>query len=416
MFSVLVPVLAQVVVLGASDRTEARLESERGERMLVGATTPAAQLSIEGDFMRFAVGYGPTFTLRPLDSEPRELIVEHAAGGEASLFFTHRRRRTVFRFTEQAIVQLRNPRADLLAAQPTTPGLAPTPDTGTDPPDDGSAAPPPGPTAPALPPDQRLAPDQLIFLGTLTTTFGVLREVSARTTVDTSVAHHVSMGLDRSSRREYPLVLGESAAVGVNHSLTRRDDLSATVTLSHAVPQNDDTWAWVGVGTGEWDHRLSRRTGTTLSAGLSTSYTRDRTGLEAISVYPTFGAGIQHTRMFARGPLGLSLTVSSTPVLDYTRATVDPQLGVTGAVAWARDRTTVYASVGSAISLEDDEQSFNSITANAGVSYEIGAGFSADTGLRAAWQTYGEETRVPPSWAVFIGLTWDGAVTLYSDR
>ena len=103
-------------------------------------------------------------------------------------------------------------------------------------------------------------------------------------------------------------------------------------------------------------------------------------------------------------------------MLDYTRATVDPQISVTGAVAWARDRTTVYASLGSAISLEDDEQSFNSLTANAGVAYEIGAGFSADTGLRAAWQTYGDETRVPPSWAVFIGLTWDGAVTLYSDR
>lgn len=415
MFSVLVPVLAQVVVLGASDRTEARLESERGEETLVGATTPAAQLSIESDFARFAVGYGPTLTLRPLDSDQRELIVEQAAGGEAALFFSHRFRRTVFRFTEQAVVTLRNPRADLLAGERTTPGLAPTPDPL---PDTGTDAPPPqpGPTTPALPPGQYLAPDQLVFLGTLTTTFGVLHELTARTTLDSSVAHHVSMGLNRSSRREYPLVLGESAAVGVTHSFTRRDDLSATVTVSHAVPRNEDTWAWVGVGTGEWDHRLTRRTGTTLSAGVSSSYTRDRTGLESISIYPTFGAGIQHTRMFARGPLGLNLTVNATPVLDYERATVDPQFGVTGALAWARDRTTVFASLGTAVSLEDDEQSFNSFTGNAGVSYEIGAGFSAETGLRAAWQTLGEETRVPPSWAVFIAVLWDGAVTVYRAR
>lgn len=418
MFSVLVPVLAQVVVLGASDRTEARLESERDTRTLVGATSPAVQLSIEGRYARFAVGYGPTFTLRPLDSEPRELTIEHAAGAEASV--THRFRRTVFRFSEQVVVTSSNPRADLLAGQLTTPGLAPTPDTGddpgTDPPGDGTPAPQPGPTPPALPRDQRLATDRIVFLGNLTTSFAVLRELSARTNVESRVAHHVSMGLNRSSRRDYPLVLGESAAVAVNHSLTRRDDLSAAITLSHAVPQNDDTWAWVGIGTGEWDHRLNRRTGTTLSAGISTAYTRDRTGLESISIYPTFGAGIQYTTMFARGPLGLSLTVNSTPVLDYERATVDPQIGVTGAVAWARDRTTVFASLGSAVSLEDDEESFNSFTANAGVSYTIGAGFSAESGLRAAWQTFGDETRVPPSWAIYIALSWDGAVELYGRR
>lgn len=406
------PVLAQLVTLGLGDRTEARLEFLEGERTTAGSNSPSALLSVQGRRVNFAVGYQPTFTLRPLDSTPRELEIAHE--GMADFGYAYPYRHTTFRFTERATVSQRNYRTDALApvlpvAGP--PDTEPDPDPGTEP--DPGAGDPEAPEADTTAPQR--AVDTMVRYGTLTTTLGMNHEASARTTYEASVSHHASMGLDRESRREFPLAFGESGFAGVSHQLTRRDRLSLQLNVAHATGAGD-SFAWNAEGRGQWDHTLTRRTSTYLGAGVNTSYTLSQEGLGQISIFPTADAGIQHATTLARGVLGLSFSASTRPRLDFLRATVDPQLGASTAAAWARDRTTLSLAASTGISLRDDEDSFNSATGNFTVFYTLDAGFMAEAGARAAWQTLGDRTLVPPVWALFIALSWSGEITLHRNR
>jgi hypothetical protein len=50
--------------------------------------------------------------------------------------------------------------------------------------------------------------------------------------------------------------------------------------------------------------------------------------------------------------------------------------------------------------------SLNSISANLTAGYDLGAGFRADSGVRAAWQTWESVAQIPASFAVFVGVSW----------
>lgn len=407
------PVLAQLVTLGLGDRTEARLEFQDTNPTTAGSTGPSAILSVQGRRANFSVGYQPTFTLRPLDSAPRVLDIAH--DGTADFGYRLPYRHTTFSFTERLTVSQRNFRTNALAP----PSGLPAPAVGPDPttPDPGAPVEPdPGPDAPdAQAEAPQRAVDAVVRFGTLTTTLGVSHDASARTRYDASVSHHASMGLDRVSRREYPLAFGESGHAGVNYQQTRRDRLSAQLDVAHATGAGD-SFAWNSEARGAWDHMLTRRTTTNLGAGVNTSYTLSQEGLGQVSIFPTFDAGIQHSRTLARGVLGVSLAVNTRPRLDYLRATVDPQMGASTAAVWARDRTTLSLAASSGISLRDDEDSFNAANGTFQVFYTLDAGFTADAGARAAWQTLGGDTLVPPAWALFVALSWSGEITLHQNR
>jgi len=409
------PVLAQLVTLGLGDRTEARLEFQDGNQTTAGSTGPSAILSVQGRRAKFSIGYQPTFTLRPLDSTPRELSVAH--DGTADFGYSYPYRHTTITFSERLTVSQRNYRIDALAPPATAlpPPEDPTP--GPDPGDPGAEPEPePGPDAPDAESEApERAYDGVVRFGTLTTTLGMNHDASARTRYDASVSHHASMGLDRVSRREYPLAFGESGQAGVSFQHSRRDRLSAQLNVAHATGAGD-SFAWNAEARGAWDHMLTRRTTTKLGAGINTSYTLSDEGLGQISIFPTFDAEIQHSRTFARGVLGLSLAVNTRPRLDYLRATVDPQMGASTAAVWARDRTTVSLAASSGISLRDDEDSFNAANGTFQVFYALDAGFTADAGARAAWQTLGGDTLIPPAWALFVALSWSGEITLHQNR
>jgi hypothetical protein len=402
----LAPLLGQVVTLGVSDRTEARAVFESGNTTTEGSTSPAVGLGVSGRNATFAVGYNPTFTLRPLEEEPREVLVSHLAS--AGVAYTHRMRRMQLTLRESATYTQSNPRDDILLAAS---GISDAPVPGAEP--DAGSPDPDFPDSTGSTPER--APDQVVRVGSLTTTLEWSYTSSARSTWSASASHNLSSGVDRESRREYPLTFSEQVGAGLNHRLTRRDNLSLTASVTHSAGRRD-SFVWLLDTSAAWTHMISRRTVTNVGAGAATSYERTAAGEEIITIYPTGVAGLRYSTLFARGRLGLGASVSIAPIVDQARATVDPRLGAAADASWSRDRTTVSATVGSAISVASDEDAFNSIGASASVTYDLGAGFSADAGVRTAWQTLGGDTLIPPVWGLFIGVSWQGGLPLYGGR
>jgi len=219
----------------------------------------------------------------------------------------------------------------------------------------------------------------------------------------------VAGGVGASAREDYPLVEGLTFGVSGNHVYTwgRPDALISTLSLRYALASNGNRVG--GLFASEtWAHQLGPRTLLSLGAGLSVTRFSQDTGLVGYGVYPTVLANIGHTTRFAHGMLTLFLGAFSSPVIDPLRATVDPRVGANTGVGWVRDRFSVNASsaVSFSIAGQKDRGAIDSVGAGAGVAYQLGAGFSVDSGIRAAWQTFQGTTITPASWGAFLGLTF----------
>lgn len=408
MSPLLAPVLAQLVTLGLSDRTEARWIASEDDERLEASTSPAVTLGVAWPRFELTLGYAPYVTITPLDREPREVLVFH--GVSAGAQYRHQWRRTTLTLAETLTYGQHDFRAELLSSR----GGAPIPGA----PIGGGVLPPGGggmtggggedlPEAPAR------ASDMTVHHGASTTSLSLSRGLSRRSTLDASAAYLIGGGLDEASRDAYPIVQGPQANVTIGYRLNRHDAFSGAFATQYAFGSGESGRSWISSVTAGWEHAFGPRTRSSLSAGVAGTWTEQRDGTATLSIYPTASAGIGYTTRMGRSRITASGTAATAPVLDLSTATVDPRLSVGGAFAWERDRTTVSATVASAVSLADDEQSaLNSVVAGVGVAYDLGLGFSADAGMRGAWQTFGGETVLPPSWALFVGISWVAAVPL----
>jgi hypothetical protein len=71
-------------------------------------------------------------------------------------------------------------------------------------------------------------------------------------------------------------------------------------------------------------------------------------------------------------------------------------------------------TVASAVALTsaNGQGALNSINGSLIASYQVGAGFALDSGVRALWQTFEGLTTIPPSLVVFLGVTFGDAIEL----
>jgi hypothetical protein len=98
-------------------------------------------------------------------------------------------------------------------------------------------------------------------------------------------------------------------------------------------------------------------------------------------------------------------------VLDSTASVLDPRVSLTAGARYTKDRFAVYLNVDSVLSLTpNDEGALSAVGALLGTSYDLGAGFAIDGGVRGAWQQFEGSDLIPPSYAVFIGLSWGAVV------
>lgn len=271
---------------------------------------------------------------------------------------------------------------------------------------------------PTVPPGGQLQPtvvDGPVRYGTLTNALAISQQVTRPLRLSTFGTHSIAGGLDQQARDNYPYIRGST--VGVNgvylYSVSVRDSFSTSVTLQHA-------WSSLGtsvtsaLATESWNHRFDKQTSGTLSGGISAS--RSPFGeYSAYSVFPTFGAFLNHNRKLARGVWVLAFGGYSAPTLDPLRATVDPRLGVFGNTNWTRDRFSARLSASMAVSVADSGNNagaFNSASAAAGVAYRITTWVQADSGVALAQQAYQDQTTIPLSYAAFIGVTFGYAAPI----
>lgn len=424
----LAPVLAQLVTLGLSDRTEARLIVSEESDYVEGSTAPGVSLGFAWRRATLTVGYSPYVTITPPGPEPRELTVFHTVTAAAQ--YQYQWRRTTLRLIETASYGQHDYRAELLAPR-SGPGVvtpAPGADPGTGLPSGGNtgAGMTPGtatPSTPAtpgsggaggpVPAQPRRASDLVVHYGSSTTTAALTHQLSRRVSLDATGSYLIGGGLDEASRAPYPIVQGPQGVFTVTQRIARRDSIFGQLASQYAF-SDDGVRSWVSGLNAGWLHGFDARTSLSLTAGSSLTWTELIDDTETLSIYPVLGVGLTHATRPRNGTFTFALNATSAPFVDMTTAEVDPRVAVTGNVIWVRDRLTLGASLSSAISLSDDsdDDALNTITAAIHAAYALGAGFSIDGGARAAWQTVGQETVLPPSWALFLGVTWAAELPL----
>jgi len=422
MSALLAPLLAQLITLGVADRTEARYQNP-AENRYEGSTRPTVRLSLAWPRFSATFGYGASFTLTPLESTPRDLLVYHNAS--VGLGYTYRR--TSISVSSSASYGQVNFRTQVLAdASAQRPqdgtttngngmsGTANGNNTG------GSATPKPDPARPAQPGavpgvatgglQQYFIVDRPVRYGSLANTITVNHQVDKALRLGANASYVISGGLNDDATEAYPWTRGTAVGLfgGYVVPWTAANTFSTAITLQQA-------WSSSGhrvssaVGNENWSHRFTPHTSSTLGAGVSISRVPFRQDYSAISVFPTFTAALLHTTRLARGTLTLSLGAYSAPALDPLRATVDPRLGASTSAGWALKRFSARVGASAAVSIADSNNNAGALdnkTASAGIAYRIASFLQADIGASVAEQAYQGVTTVPLSYSAFVGLTF----------
>ena len=407
MSSFLAPLLAQLVLVGAADRVEARYVAAEGNHDFESSnsTTALASVAFTGRRASLTLSYTPNLNITPLEGPDTEFLLNHAASITGELRF----RRTSLTLNQTATYGERNFTQEALtpnAAPPTTGGRPPAQGTPPAPNDQGGAA--PGA-------EQNAAPfrsnGETVSYGSLHTSLTLGHEVSRQITFSVSGGYGLGGGTDLESRIAYPIVQGPDLGASVTYRPDVRNTLTTTLSSQMLFTDTSDTF---GLFAGEdWTHNFSARTHSSVGAGLAYTRTPKEFGAVLHAVYPAGRASINHSTRLAQGTLGFGLTLATAPSFDITTGIVDPRVSFGANVNWSRKRFSVNANADSTFSISNQEAgSFDSVGMNLGVSYDIGAGFSTDAGLRSVWQNYEGNNTIPLSHILYVGLAWGGAVPL----
>jgi hypothetical protein len=436
------PILAQALTFGSGARTEVRyvVTNERDkpveDHFELGAGAGLG-LSLTSEHLSLGIGYGPSISVSRLESDDPDSILTHTAVANANASYEFKFKRLRITVSQAAGYSLQNTTAIAISGStalplPRTETPRPTEQT---PPEgtpaegpDGQVTPPDAqgePGGQAVNPDGTPAPgrgtnDQLLHVGTLTSSVDFTHLISRKVTLTEGASYQLSIGLGDRSRVVYPLVQGLRAHLTHGYRIGARDTITTALNTGHAWSELDSEGQVVAL-TVSWSHLFTRQLDTYVGAGLAYTRTQYKDDPVPNSIYPTANAGINYRTRVARGELSMNANFFSAPVLDYTTAEVNPQLGFNAGAGWSRDRTRLLANFGSAISVSPPGEAevsgaLNSFYANAGASYDIGLGFSADTGVRAAWLEYDDFESVPPQFAIYVGLSWAAGVPLIEGR
>ncbi|HYQ03497.1 MAG TPA: hypothetical protein VER96_32705 [Polyangiaceae bacterium] len=405
------PVLAQVVTLSVADRTEARYVTTNANHA-EASTRPLVDLSVDGRRSSLTLHYNPSFTLIPLESEPRDLLVMHNAYVAGIQRWGH----TQLSLSEAGSIGEQNFLSLALTdpgvgsvAPPTTPPGAATPAPGTTTP---PATPPPGTTTigtPAPPTGvgstQIRAANRAVHFGSSITAAALQYEPTARVTHRAELAYLISGAVRESDRADYPVIRGPRATLSTIYRASRRDDLTTAMTLQYAATTSGNQ-TWVLTAGETWRRKLDRNTNSILGLGVSGTRSPAVNNFIAYSIYPTFSAGITHLSSLGPGKFAETLLISSAPAIDLVTSAVDPRITVAGLGGWFYEGFSAVVSVDSAISLHSQSElgALSTIGGGAGVAYQLGEAASVDSGIRLAYQKYQGQEVIPWSYAAFLGL------------
>ncbi|MEO6598981.1 MAG: hypothetical protein ABIQ16_03850 [Polyangiaceae bacterium] len=414
--SPLIGILAQLITVGVSDRTEARAVVS-GDKYAEVATTPRAGINFGWKHATLSLGYGVSLTGASVAPDGLTLIVFQ----NAFLAASYRWSRTTLTVSESVgygNISFRNQAAagalipgavagTQLPTAPVTPGTGGTGTTGT-----GTPAPQP-PVGAAVNPNQIRASVRVLRYVTSVTNVGFATLVSPVLVVGGGVGYLITGTVGAEKVPEYPLVKGPVFQAYGSYSLDRSNDLRTSISTQY-LGALDGTNAWYGFASEAWGHRFSAQTQSQVSAGMSVTRNSRPDGLVALSFFPTVGAQLTRTVPAGRGQLSYGVNAAIAPAIDPVNAYVDPRFGFGGNVSWSKDRfgSALAVGVGLPVHTSSGGAELNSFYSTLTLGYRLGAGFAVDTGVRGFWQTVGRAQTVPPLIAVFAGLTYGAFLPL----
>lgn len=394
------PTLA-AVSLTIADASSAEVRSlPTGDSVAVDlSTSPSALFTLSARRSAWALGYSPRIALLNVTRQS-ELAVFH----NAFVGYAWWAKRLQLRLGVHGSI---GSQSFVAARAPTTiGGEEPAPGAGQPP-----TTPDPMPDPVDATADPFLPQREVVETGSVGATFDVGYRLAARWSLSLGVAFDVSGGIGDSE----PLIPYRRTAVGsagLTHNLTRRDDL--TTSLSTSVTQVPDVGSrFVTVTALEtWSHRFGLRTNGSLGAGAT--YLRARatpTSDTDNSVQANGSASISQGFLLDDGA---TLTAAASVTLDTGYNQV---LGVVGqrasgqaSLAWQRDPVSAGASFQTSQTLPlDDPDAALSYGAGANVGVRVADPFQLQAGGSWSHQVLPDSATVtsasPDQWSAFIGFT-----------
>ena len=411
MFTILAPILAQLVTVGVGDRTEGRVINNGGT-YTEAATYPVVGVALTERRFQLQLGYSPSITVTPLGSEPRHLLLLHNLSQVAS-YAWHRTTVTETQslsFGEQNFRVLATSGAAVPPVGSTGTPTTPAPGTGTPPTTGGTGTPGTPTPTPTPAPGSATNPalnlrNSTIDLLSYSASVGVNHAVSSALSWQTLAGYTIYGGTNPASRAQLPTVQGPIASLTVRDQLSGADNVSSTLSTQFSVSSNGNHTLLNNLAAG-WTHAFNVMTSVQGSGGVSVARASHSDGYVAYSIFPTFGAGLTHVHPLHPGMLTLSLNGSAAPALDFQTLIVDPRVGFGGTAGFTRDDFFASANVGSSYSISADSNgAFSGVTGGAGMGYRIATAVSIDTGVRIAWQSYQRANSLPWTYAAYLGLS-----------
>ncbi len=407
MFTILAPVLAQLVTVAVSDRTEGRVVVA-DDTHYEASTSPSIGLGFTEKRFHLQLAYSPSFTVTPLESKPRQLLVFHNVSMGASYGW----RRTTLSVGQSLSFGEQNFRVAATSGSAARAGNGSQggvpPGSATPPPSSGGVVTPgtivstPAPNSSANP---TLNLDRTVTILNYSASAGVSHTLSPALSVSATAGYGLVTSASSSPDAYLPKVQGPSASASVSDRLSMADMVSSTLSLQYSFSSDGNHTLLSTLGTG-WGHAFNVMTSSQLNVGLSGARASRRDGYVAYSIYPTFGAGLSHVRPLHPGTLSLSLNASAAPALDFETLIVDPRVGFGGSAGYSRDSFFAGVSLGSSYSISAERAgAFSGVSGSAGVGYRISGAVSVDSGVRVAWQAYEGRTALPWTYAAYLGLS-----------
>ncbi len=336
----LVPMLA-VVTLSLSDASTTQLRTvPQGNATAVDVhTVPMSRLNFRLRRSELTLFYAPDFAWLDITRD-----VDFALMHRAGISETWTRRR--LRLSASVLGAIGHESYLTGAAPPATTASGAPPATGLDPARPGEAQGMQAMNAAYFPARSVLKTTYL------RETLSLGYRLTARWNLAAVLAYEVAGGLG-GSERYLPLRRGPTGSLSVTYAMTRRDDLTSTVSgFLTDVPKRDGRF--VGATALEtWQHRFAPLTSSSLGAGGTYLWSRPQSGAaEQKSLLGTGLASFLHGVQVDDRTM-LSFGVSSTLAATYNPilGAVGQQLSETAIVGFRRDRTTLSAGAQSSQSL-----------------------------------------------------------------
>ena len=398
MLPLVVPILAQTIGFGVGDRVEARALTSPDDNRLEAEMRGFAGVSFDSKPLTLNLRYSPKVVVTPLEEPEREATLVNDIGADAEIRVPlYEARRTTLTLRQRGDYNQTNYLVSALGS-PAPQGTAPpTPPAGA-----------PG-EAPAETPGQGAAE---VPATNTTVRFAESRSelvlehlAGRRSRLEVTTSYIVNSGVGAESRQIFPLFHGPEIESTLAHRVGRRDTLTTDVTGRYAMVETGERF-WYADATEEWSHDFSRRTRTSLEGGVAYARLTDETGPDE-GIYPVGGAALEYSAPFKRGRLVLRVDVSYEPTVDRSSIELDRRMLANFSASWTRRRLELHAFSTGIFSLRPESPgSLSSLTAEAGVRYDLGAGFGFDSGVRAAWQTFEGTQIIPATAGVYVAIEW----------